>query len=88
MRRQFNWANIRRLRQAGHSAYSIGEMPDMPSRQAISQRERKENWQAENELTVRQSTSLRVCSDDNKGIVIAPASPRRHIQAGCSLRSH
>ena len=80
MRSRFDWNKIRRLREAGHSAYSIAQTPDMPSRQAISQRERKESWQPEGELQVRQAQRLGLCNDDNKGIVIA------QIARGASYR--
>ena len=41
---RFDWVKIRALFEAGNGITAIAKMPDMPSKQAISQRAHKEEW--------------------------------------------
>src|SRR3990167_7888025 len=41
----FDWQAIRAMYEAGESPAHIEQRPDMPSRQAIHQRAKKEGWQ-------------------------------------------
>ena len=47
---RFDWVKIRALFEAGTGITSIAKMPEMPSKQAISQRAHKEEWKRVGQL--------------------------------------
>ncbi len=74
MKHNYDWPRIFELIDSGHPPYRIAKIPGMPSRQAISKALKKRN-QSDNQtggrkVTVRQSTSLRVCTAENKDIIL------------------
>ena len=47
---RFDWVKIRALFEAGNGITAIAKMPEMPSKQAISQRAHKEGWERVGQL--------------------------------------
>jgi len=74
MKQQFDWPRIFEPIDSGHPAYRIAKVPGMPSRQAIGKALKKRN-QGDNQtggrkVAVRKPTSLRVCTAENKDIIL------------------
>lgn len=74
MKQQFDWPRIFELIDSGHPPYRIAKIPGMPSRQAIGKALKKRN-QSDNQtggrkVAVRKPTSLRVCTAENKHIIL------------------
>ncbi len=74
MKHNYDWPRIFELIDSGHPPYRIAKIPGMPSRQAISKALKKRNQSVNQtggrKVTVRQSTSLRVCTAENKDIIL------------------
>ena len=74
MKHNYDWPRIFELIDSGHPPYRIAKIPGMPSRQAISKalkrRNQSDNQTGGRKVTVRQSTSLRVCTAENKDIIL------------------